>query len=32
MDYAFKYVESNPLETESEYPYLAIRRLFGCNV
>jgi len=23
MDYAFKYIETNPLELESEYPYLA---------
>ena len=23
MDYAFKYIESNPLELESEYPYTA---------
>merc|ERR1712146_878351 len=23
MDYAFQYIESNPLETESDYPYTA---------
>jgi len=23
MDYAFKYIESNPLETEGNYPYTA---------
>jgi len=31
MDYAFKYIESAPLETESEYPYIAKRHLFGCQ-
>jgi len=32
MDYAFKYIESNPLETEAEYAYHARRSLFGCQV
>merc|ERR1711934_189418 len=31
MDYAFKYIESNPLETEAEYAYLARKSLFGCR-
>jgi hypothetical protein len=24
MDYAFKYTEKNPLETETDYPYIGI--------
>lgn len=24
MDYAFKYTEKNPLETEDDYPYRAV--------
>jgi len=31
MDYAFKYIETAPLETESEYPYLARKSFFGCR-
>ena len=31
MDYAFKYIEGAPLMLEADYPYLARRRLFGCN-
>jgi len=31
MDYAFKYIETAPLETESEYPYLARSSFFGCR-
>jgi C1A family cysteine protease len=31
MDYAFQYIESNPLETEAEYAYHARRSLFGCH-
>lgn len=32
MDNAFNYIKDNhPLELESEYPYLARKRLFGCN-
>jgi len=31
MDYAFKYIESNPLETEAEYAYLARKSFMGCR-
>lgn len=31
MDNAFKYVESNPLMTEADYPYVAKTSLFACK-
>jgi C1A family cysteine protease len=31
MDLAFRYAESNPLETEAEYPYVAKTGLFACK-
>ena len=31
MDLAFRYAESNPLETEADYPYVAKTGLFACK-
>lgn len=31
MDLAFRYAESNPLETEAEYPYVAHTGIFACK-
>ena len=31
MDFAFRYAESHPLQTESDYPYQAKTSLFACN-
>ena len=31
MDYAFTYAETNPLETEADYPYVAKTSLFACK-
>ena len=31
MDLAFRYAESNPLETEGDYPYVAHTGIFACK-
>jgi len=31
MDFAFRYAESHPLQTENDYPYKAKTSLFACS-